>query len=75
MLDMDLHDIVGIASVGENRWLEGDIADRRIPAPVAHPLVALARADAQIVEGVVPAGILGERGIGRVEAVGVKVAD
>ena len=45
-------------------------AYRRIAAPLAQALAALARADAKIVERIVPAGIFGEGGIVGIEAEG-----
>ena len=66
---MDLDDVIGVAVIGKDRRLEGDAAKGSIAAPFAETFAALARADAQIVEGIVPAGILGKgRGL-RVEGI------
>jgi hypothetical protein len=75
MLHMDLDHIIGVAVIGQDRRLEGDAAKRSIAAPFAETLAALAWANAEIVEGIVPAGILGKgRGI-RIEMVGLDSAD
>jgi hypothetical protein len=57
VLDMNLDHIVRIALIGENWRLESDAAKQGISAPFTEALAALA----QIVEGIVPASILGKR--------------
>jgi hypothetical protein len=75
VLDMHLDHVVGIAVVGKDRRLKGNAADRGIAAPFAKALAALARADTQIVESVVPAGILRESSILGIKPIGLHPAD
>jgi hypothetical protein len=72
---MDLDDVIGVAVIGKDRRLEGDAAKGSIAAPFAETFAALARADAQIVECVVPATILGKSGGLRVKVVGLYPTD
>ena len=67
VFEVNLHDFRRVAAVREPRRLERDGADRRALAPFGKPFAALARTRAQIVERVLPAGLLGEGGIVRVE--------
>ena len=53
MLEVDLDHVRRVSAIGQDRWLECDRADPRIAAPVRRPLAALARADPQVVEGIV----------------------
>ncbi len=65
---MNLHDLRRIAPVAQSGRLEGDRADRRPLAPFVETFAALARADAQIVECVLPARLLDESGMCRIKA-------
>jgi len=64
---MDLDDIVGVAAIGQDGRLEGNLADRRITPPVPDPFAALSWAGAQVVKGVVPTRVLREARAGRIE--------
>jgi hypothetical protein len=75
VLEMDLHDLRRIAAIGESRRLEGDGADRCLAPPFVDPLAALARADAQVVERILPAGLLGESWVIGIELEGCRAAD
>ena len=75
VLEVDLHDLGRVAAVGQARRLEGDGADGYPLAPLVDPLAASARAGAQIVEGVLPAGLFCESWIGGIEGKDRDVAD
>ena len=65
MLEMDLHDVRRVAAVRQHAAARRRWRGPARRAPLVEPLAALARARAQIVEGVLPAGILGEGGMRR----------
>ena len=68
MLEMDLHDVRRVAAIGQTGGSKAMARIGHALAPFVEPLAALARARAQIVEGVLPAGLLGEGRIGGIEA-------
>jgi hypothetical protein len=72
---MNLDHVVGITAIRLHRRLECDCSRRHAPAPLVRPLAPTAAAGAQIVEGILPGGVAGERRMLRVDREGIDVAD
>ena len=75
MFEMHLHHVGRVATIVQHRRLERDRSYRRIAPPLAQAFAMLAGTDPKVIERIVPAGILGEGGIGGIQMEGCDIAD